>query len=117
MTVTIDEVSTGDTTPTTAPFKVSAVTGYTTATAKFTVGGTGPVRAYRMKRGGSAVINGVELARVGAVCNLTRCGDGTGPTAIATPKQFTEPVDVAELGGVDGDVTVNLYVYRASTFE
>jgi hypothetical protein len=60
MTVAVT-VSTPDASPTAAPFRFSRKAGHDRATVTIVVTGTGPVYAYKIKRGGSAIINGVSV--------------------------------------------------------
>jgi hypothetical protein len=113
MTVAVS-VSTPDASPTAAPFRFSHKAGHDRATVTIVVSGTGPVYAYKVKRGGSAIINGVSVASLGAVCGLAVCGVD-GPAAV-TPRTFI--VDIASAAfGADGDYPMNVYVYRAGAFE
>lgn len=116
MTVAVS-VSTADGAPLVAPFKVSAIAGHDHATVTIDVTGAGPVRAYKIKRGGSAITNGVELADLGAITGLAVCGVAE-PTAIPTPKTFIEDVAFADFGGgADGAYPMNLYVYNGALYE
>ena len=115
MTVAVN-VSTPDAAPVAAPFKLSRVAGHDHATVTITVTGSGPVHAYKLKRGGSAIVNGVEVGTLGAVCGLAVCGT-VKPTAIPTPGTFTEDVTPADLPAADGNYALNLYVYNGALFE
>lgn len=116
MTVALS-ISTNDAVPTVSPYKVSSITSHDHATLTINVTGTGPVYAYRLKRGGSAITNGVTLADLGAITGLAVCG-AAEPTAIATPTAFIEDVAYVDFGGgADGAYPFNLYVYRAGSFE
>ena len=116
MTVAVT-VSTADAVPLVAPFKVSAVGGHDHATVTIAVTGTGPVYAYKLQRGGSAITNGVEVGTFGAVTGLAVTGVAY-PAAVATPHTFTDDVSFAEFGGgADGAYTLNLYVYNGALFE
>lgn len=110
-------IATGDGVPLSPPFKVSAISGHDHATLTINVTGAGPVRAYKLKRGGSAITNGVQLATLGAICGMAVCG-ADEPTAIPTPAVFTEDVAFADFGGgADGDYPMNLYVYNGALYE
>ena len=116
MTVTIDSIVTADANPSASPYKVSNISGHNQATVTFTVSGTGPIQAYKMRQGGSNVTAGAELATLGMVCGMARMGEKS--VAMTTPKQFIEPILTTELGGgADGAYPINLYVYRNGVFE
>jgi hypothetical protein len=114
MTVAVS-VSTPDAAPLTAPYRISNKAGHDAATVTIAVSGAGPVYAYKIKRGGSAIINGADVASLGAVCGLAVCGVD-GPAAV-TPRDFIEHITDADLGGADGDYPMHVYVYRAGAFE
>lgn len=114
MTVVVN-ITTADASPGQAPYKVSSKTGHQDATVTIDVTGAGPVRAYRMLRDSSAVIQGTELAAVGGICGISRCGTFK-PTAIPTPARFVEPIAATELGA-EGAHKIGLYVYNGGVFE
>lgn len=116
VTVTLT-ISTPDEAPTAAPYKVSRVTGSNTASVSFTVTGTGPVRAWRLKRGGVNVATGVDVRGKGGITGLSKCGATYSVlTAFPTPKTISLTIDGSELP-TEGANAMSLYVYNGSVFE
>lgn len=116
MTVVLNSVTTGDAAPTTAPHKISNVSGHDTAVPDFTVSGTTPCQSYRLKSGGTTRLNGTNVGQLGAVCGMDVCHTSTLPMAATTPVTFTPTITYASLGA-DGTKTINLYVLRNGTWE
>lgn len=108
-------VQTADAAPDVAPYRVSTRPGHSDATVTIDVTGAGPVQAYRMLRDSGSVLQGSELASVGGVCGIPRCGTFK-PTALPTPVRLVEPVAASELGS-EGSHTIGLYVYNGALFE
>lgn len=108
-------VQTADAAPSAAPYRVSQRSGHTDATVTIDVTGPGPVKAYRMMRDSGSVLQGAELASLGGVCGISRCGTFK-PNARPTPVRFVEPIAAAELGS-EGAHQIGLYVYNGAAFE
>lgn len=117
-TLTIDSVTTEDVAPTTAPHKISNVTGYKNVTIAFTpvTSDASPIRSMRIIFN-STVRNwptGKLMYNLGAVCGLDRCGaPGVKPLAAAHNVQRTHTDTYPETGGpADGGYPV--YVWALS---
>ncbi|MDQ1584497.1 MAG: hypothetical protein QOF36_2551 [Microbacteriaceae bacterium] len=109
--VSIDSVTTEDAAPTTAPHRISSVTGKKTVTFKFTPTTTDAsnIRAWLVRFGGASRTTGTRLAGLGMVCGLWRCGLDR-PLSIASGFQVTVDEDYPELpSSADGTYAVNVY--------
>lgn len=115
LTVTIDSVETADAAPTVAPHRISAQTGKSIATVKFTPsGGTGAIRAWRIMVGGTGRTTGRLAGERGMVCGIHYCGaPNSYSVSIPFSTQITEDVTFTEAndGGADGDRQVNVYAW------
>lgn len=136
-TVTIDSITTEDAAPIVAPFRISAIPGFSTATVKFTPTHDGDIYpmatlvvdegvtplypapnvrkiiGYRFRMGGSDFKSGVDLGRKGEPCGQEPCSVKRKCTSWNSDSgvQLTEVIDYAETGApADGDQTVNIYV-------
>lgn len=108
-TVTLNSVTTGDAGPTAAPHRISNKSTKDTATVRFQVGGSGAVRAWRIRVGGSGLLSGIKVGGEGLICGESRCGTGK---ALARPlaTEITETVTYAEATpNADGTYATNVY--------
>jgi hypothetical protein len=135
-TTTLDSITTADATPTSAPFKISAVPTKNQAVVAFTpthdgnsfpgsgdLPGSGNlpgeakvILAYRVLLGGSNFETGTNLGFRGVICGdfhkvesngSVRCSNFNSPSGV----QLTENIDYPETGGpADGSYVVNVYV-------
>jgi hypothetical protein len=105
--VSIDSVTTEDAAPTAAPHRISNRPSRDTAAVRFTVGGSGSVRAWLARIGGVGLTTGKRVGGQGVICGVTRCGEAA---PLARPLgQIAEDVTYAEAADVDGAYTVNVY--------
>jgi hypothetical protein len=113
--VSIDSVTTEDAAPTTAPHRISNVTGKKTVTVKFTPTTTDAsrVRAWIVRWGGAGRTTGTRLAGSGVVCGIGRVGLDR-LLSIASGFQITVDEDYPELpSSADGSYRVNIYALSA----
>lgn len=109
--VTIDSVTTADAVPTAVPHRISNIAGKNTATVVFRVNGSGAVRAWFARLGGSGPNTGTRVGGEGAVCGMAVCGVDK-PLARTLNVAISEPVTYPETGGgADGSRTLNVYGY------
>jgi hypothetical protein len=136
-TVTIDSITTEDVAPAAAPYRISGVAGFSTATLLFTPTHDGTIYpmdtlaldegvtplypapnvrkiiAYRVRMGGTDFKSGVDLGRKGEPCGQEPCSAARKCTSWNSDSgvQLTEVIDYAETGGpADGDKDVTIYV-------
>lgn len=111
--ITVNSVTTGDATPTTAPHSISDKAGHNVATVRFTLNAGTTFRAWRVMVGGAGRTSGRVAGERGWVTGIARCGFSMRPTAIAPGTQIVEDVTFTEAsdGSADGNRTVNIYAW------
>lgn len=128
--VALDSVTTTDAAPTTAPHRISAISGEDSASVKFTPshngtlypgpyllpdplllpGGAQRFRAWRLRMGGIDRNTGLLLDKAGRICGEPCGADPCSDYSVASATQITDAIDYAETGAPgDGDYTVNIY--------
>lgn len=109
----IQSVTTTDAAPTTAPFRVSRVSGENVATVAIRATATGIIRKLRaaFNTDFRNVPSGKIVFDRGAVCGLDRCGaPGVMPMAAASPLNVTFTINASNLPSVaDGDYEVSVH--------
>lgn len=113
MSATIDSVTTEDAAPTTAPHKISAVSGKSTATVLFTPDRT--ITAWQIREGGTSVTTGTLRKSGGQlVCGEFKCGAGKTLSSFSSSAQRSAVIDYSELAaGADGARTLNVWIKSA----
>jgi hypothetical protein len=111
--VSIDSVTTEDAAPTTAPHRISNVTGKKTVTVKFTPTTTdaSAVRYWSVRFTGGTRATGTRLKSLGAVCGISRCGaPGVKPLALPSGTQVTVDEMYPQIPS-SADGTYHVYVW------
>jgi hypothetical protein len=115
--VTINSVTTGDAVPTTAPHRISAKATKDSATVRFQVAGSGVVRAWRIRIGGTGLLSGLKAGGEGLICGESRCGEGK---SLARPlgTEITEAVTYSEATpNADGSYSTKVYAATGDGWE